>query len=111
VLKRDIPSLPPSLLSKVLEKLVEFGLRKVVLLGDVDQLPSIEPGSFLADMYFGLKALKPGICVDLRTNHRSEARAIVDNAVHIINGKWGLLEVNANETFRHQLLSSRECFR
>lgn len=32
-------------------------LRKVVLLGDIRQLPSIEPGNFLADIFSSLSRL------------------------------------------------------
>ncbi|XP_035685750.1 DNA helicase B-like [Branchiostoma floridae] len=56
-------------------------LQKLVLLGDVDQLPSIEPGNFLTDMYHSLAPI--GWSIRLRTNHRSESRLIVDNATLI----------------------------
>ena len=53
-------------------------IQQLVLLGDINQLPSIEPGNFLEDIY---KALEPhGLSITLRTNHRSEAHLIVDNA-------------------------------
>ncbi|XP_066285725.1 DNA helicase B-like [Branchiostoma lanceolatum] len=56
-------------------------LQKLVLLGDVEQLPSIEPGNFLTDMYHSLAPI--GWSIKLRTNHRSESKLIVDNATLI----------------------------
>lgn len=48
------------------------------LLGDVRQLPSIEPGNLLQDLF---ETLKPRKCaIELRTNHRAESELIVDNA-------------------------------
>lgn len=47
-------------------------------LGDTRQLPSIEPGNMLADIFEGLKSR--GFSVELRTNHRAESQLIVDNA-------------------------------
>ncbi|KAL8570885.1 hypothetical protein ACOMHN_023558 [Nucella lapillus] len=56
-------------------------LWKVVLLGDVRQLPSIEPGNFLVDLFKTFK--ERGLSVELRTNHRSESELIVSNATRI----------------------------
>ncbi|ESO84829.1 hypothetical protein LOTGIDRAFT_236059 [Lottia gigantea] len=56
-------------------------LKKVILLGDVRQLPSVEPGNFLADIF---RVLYPiGCCMELRTNHRAESELIVNNASKI----------------------------
>lgn len=56
-------------------------LQQIVLLGDKNQLPSIEPGNFLGDVY---EALLPyGSSITLRTNHRAESQLIVDNASRI----------------------------
>ena len=56
-------------------------LQQIVLLGDKNQLPSIEPGNFLSDVY---QALLPyGSSITLRTNHRAESQIIVDNASRI----------------------------
>ncbi|EDO32441.1 predicted protein [Nematostella vectensis] len=56
-------------------------LQQLVLLGDVNQLPSIEPGNFLSDVF---ESLSPyGLSVTLRINHRSESEAIVQNAQRI----------------------------
>lgn len=47
-------------------------------LGDTRQLPSIDPGNVLLDIF---ESLKPrGFSVELRTNHRAESQLIVDNA-------------------------------
>ena len=56
-------------------------LEKIVLLGDIGQLPSIEPGNFLSDVFasFGER----GLSMELRTNHRSESDLIISNATRI----------------------------
>uniref|UniRef100_A0A8D0F4Z9 DNA helicase B n=1 Tax=Strix occidentalis caurina TaxID=311401 RepID=A0A8D0F4Z9_STROC len=46
--------------------------------GDTRQLPSIDPGNMLADIFEGLKSR--GFSVELQTNHRAESQLIVDNA-------------------------------
>ncbi|KAM4675532.1 DNA helicase B [Discoglossus pictus] len=56
-------------------------LSKLIILGDVRQLPSIEPGNLLADMFRSLDRM--GWAVELRTNHRAESQLIVDNAARI----------------------------
>ena len=56
-------------------------LAKLVLLGDHLQLPSVDPGNFMEDLYL---ALKPrGFTVNLLTNHRSEGNIIFENATRI----------------------------
>ncbi|XP_005097102.2 uncharacterized protein LOC101855638 [Aplysia californica] len=57
-------------------------LRKLILLGDVRQLPSIGPGNFLQDMFSSLRNMGPqfGFSMELTQNHRSESRLIVENA-------------------------------
>ena len=56
-------------------------LAKLVLLGDHLQLPSVDPGNFMEDLYI---ALKPrGFTVNLLTNHRSEGNIIFENATRI----------------------------
>ena len=56
-------------------------LAKLVLLGDHLQLPSVDPGNFMEDLYL---ALKPrGFTVNLMTNHRSEGNIIFENATRI----------------------------
>ncbi|XP_068670444.1 DNA helicase B-like isoform X2 [Montipora foliosa] len=56
-------------------------LQQIVLLGDKHQLPSIEPGNFLGDVYNAL--LEHGCSVMLRTNHRAESQLIAQNAGRI----------------------------
>uniref|UniRef100_A0A6I8RNG1 DNA helicase B n=1 Tax=Xenopus tropicalis TaxID=8364 RepID=A0A6I8RNG1_XENTR len=53
-------------------------LAKLIILGDVRQLPSIEPGNLLADIFTSLGNKK--WVIELRTNHRAESQLIVDNA-------------------------------
>ncbi|XP_066447699.1 DNA helicase B [Eleutherodactylus coqui] len=70
--------------SAVLKLLYTHGkLAKLVILGDVRQLPSIEPGNMLADTFTFLSSLNWAI--ELRTNHRAESQIIVDNATRISN--------------------------
>ncbi|NWU89363.1 HELB helicase, partial [Upupa epops] len=70
------------ILSVVLKLLREHAqLAKLIILGDTRQLPSIEPGNMLADIFEGLKSR--GFSVELRTNHRAESQLIVDNASRI----------------------------
>ncbi|KAK6169596.1 hypothetical protein SNE40_020616 [Patella caerulea] len=79
------------------------GLRKIILLGDVRQLPSVEPGNFLCDIFHVLSPLR--CCMELRTNHRSESELIVKNATKISqmklpdydNRKFRLLEIGFEE--------------
>ncbi|NXN53193.1 HELB helicase, partial [Rynchops niger] len=73
-------------LSLVLKLLCEHAqLAKLIILGDTRQLPSIEPGNMLADIFEGLKSR--GFSVELRTNHRAESQLIVDNATRISHRK------------------------
>ncbi|NXF06319.1 HELB helicase, partial [Smithornis capensis] len=68
--------------SAVLKLLCEHAqLAKLIILGDTRQLPSIDPGNMLADIFEGLKSR--GFSVELRTNHRAESQLIVDNASRI----------------------------
>ncbi|KAM3924782.1 DNA helicase B [Leptodactylus fuscus] len=70
--------------SAVLKLLYCYGkLAKLVILGDVRQLPSIEPGNMLTDVFAALKSLNWAI--ELKTNHRAESQLIVDNATRISN--------------------------
>lgn len=56
-------------------------LQQVVLLGDIDQLPSIEAGNFLSDVYRALD--RHGASIKLTTNHRTDSAHIVQNAIKI----------------------------
>ncbi|NXM15956.1 HELB helicase, partial [Ploceus nigricollis] len=70
------------ILSLVLKLLCEHAqLAKLIILGDTRQLPSIDPGNMLADIFESLKSR--GFSVELRTNHRAESQLIVDNASRI----------------------------
>ncbi|NXK01903.1 HELB helicase, partial [Herpetotheres cachinnans] len=70
------------ILSLVLKLLCEHAqLAKLIILGDTRQLPSIDPGNMLVDIFEGLKSR--GFSVELRTNHRAESQLIVDNASRI----------------------------
>ncbi|XP_065691675.1 DNA helicase B [Patagioenas fasciata] len=74
------------ILSLVLKLLCEHAqLAKLIILGDTRQLPSIDPGNMLADIFEGLKSR--GLSVELRTNHRAESQLIVDNASRISHRK------------------------
>ena len=60
---------------------LKAALQQIILLGDKNQLPSIEPGNFLNDVY---QALEPyGYSITLKTNHRAESKVIVENASRI----------------------------
>eukprot|EP00079_Xenopus_tropicalis_P023174 XP_012815359.1 PREDICTED: DNA helicase B isoform X3 [Xenopus tropicalis] len=61
-------------------------LAKLIILGDVRQLPSIEPGNLLADIFTSLGNKK--WVIELRTNHRAESQLIVDNATRISQQKY-----------------------
>ncbi|KFQ33074.1 DNA helicase B, partial [Mesitornis unicolor] len=75
------------ILSLVLRLLCEHAqLAKLIILGDTRQLPSIDPGNMLADIFEGLKSR--GFSVELRTNHRAESQLIIDNASRISNRKF-----------------------
>ncbi|NXT80577.1 HELB helicase, partial [Zapornia atra] len=77
---------PVHVLSVVLKLLCEHAqLAKLIILGDTRQLPSIDPGNMLADIFEGLKSR--GFSVELRTNHRAESQLIVDNATRISHRK------------------------
>ncbi|XP_077977530.1 DNA helicase B-like [Glandiceps talaboti] len=56
-------------------------LCKVVFLGDINQLPSIQPGNFLTDLYRSYDAI--GWSISLLTNHRTESELIIQNATRI----------------------------
>ncbi|XP_061085101.1 DNA helicase B [Conger conger] len=67
------------LLHSVLQMLIDHArLRKFVLLGDVRQLPSIDPGNTLHDLFHSLARV--GRAIEMRTNHRAESQLIVRNA-------------------------------
>ncbi|KAJ8245288.1 hypothetical protein GJAV_G00269130 [Gymnothorax javanicus] len=67
-------------------------LQKLVLLGDVRQLPSIEAGNTLHDLFHCLARVGWGI--EMRTNHRAESQLIVRNA-GLISERCSRLEFDA----------------
>lgn len=61
-------------------------LERVIFLGDVRQLPSVQPGNFLEDIFATFK-WNPGNSIELTTNHRAESELIVKNATNISRRK------------------------
>ena len=72
-------------------------LQQIILLGDKNQLPSIEPGNFLSDVYHAL--LPHGSRVTLRTNHRAESQLIVENASRISRQEMPFFPDDPNRGF------------
>ncbi|XP_030624448.1 DNA helicase B [Chanos chanos] len=67
------------ILHSILTILTQYAqLKKFIILGDVRQLPSIEPGNTLQDLYSGLSTIH--WATEMRTNHRAESELIVQNA-------------------------------
>nr|XP_046195729.1 DNA helicase B-like [Oncorhynchus gorbuscha] len=80
------------LLHSVLTMLTKHAqLRKFVILGDVRQLPSIQPGNTLYDLFHSLG--RAHWAIEMRTNHRAESQLIVNNAGQIA-------EMGMNRSFR-----------
>ncbi|XP_021482968.2 DNA helicase B [Meriones unguiculatus] len=79
----------------VLELLCEHSiLSKLIILGDVRQLPSIEPGNMLQDIF---ETLRPRQCaIELKTNHRTESQLIVDNATRISRRQFPEFDAELN---------------
>lgn len=74
------------LLHDVLSLLIKHGkLQKFVILGDVRQLPSIQPGNTLHDLFHSLKVVN--YTMEMMKNHRSESELIVTNAKLIADSK------------------------
>uniref|UniRef100_A0A674A565 Helicase (DNA) B n=1 Tax=Salmo trutta TaxID=8032 RepID=A0A674A565_SALTR len=73
------------LLHSVLTMLTKHAqLRKFVILGDVRQLSSIEPGNTLCDLFYSLG--RAHWSIEMRTNHRAESQLIVNNAGLTVEG-------------------------
>ncbi|XP_066524744.1 DNA helicase B [Hoplias malabaricus] len=53
-------------------------LQKFILLGDIRQLPSIEPGNILNDLFNSL--YRVSWAIEMQNNHRAESQLIVHNA-------------------------------
>lgn len=69
-------------------------LSKLVILGDVRQLPSIEPGNMLQDVFETLKSRQ--CAIELKTNHRTESQLIVDNAARISRRQFPEFDAEIN---------------
>ncbi|XP_008587987.1 PREDICTED: DNA helicase B-like, partial [Galeopterus variegatus] len=76
-------------------------LSKLIILGDIRQLPSIEPGNLLKDLFETLKSRN--CAIELKTNHRAESQLIVDNATRISRRQFpkfdAELNISDNPTF------------
>ncbi|XP_022526943.2 DNA helicase B [Astyanax mexicanus] len=67
------------ILHSLLSMLTKYAkLQKFILLGDIRQLPSIDPGNTLNDLFESLQRVRWAI--EMRTNHRAESELIVRNA-------------------------------
>lgn len=76
--------IPVRVFSKLISILNEYSqLQQIVLLGDIHQLPSIEPGNLLRDVYSSLT--QHGVCVTLENNHRADSELIDQNSINISN--------------------------
>ncbi|XP_012637864.2 DNA helicase B [Microcebus murinus] len=69
-------------------------LKKLIILGDIRQLPSIEPGNLLKDLFETLKSRN--CAVELKTNHRAESQLIVDNATRISRRRFPKFDAELN---------------
>ncbi|KAM9671645.1 DNA helicase B isoform 1-T1 [Trichechus inunguis] len=69
-------------------------LSKLIVLGDIRQLPSIEPGNLLKDLFETLKSRN--CAVELKTNHRAESQLIVDNATRIARRQFPKFDAELN---------------
>lgn len=69
-------------------------LSKLIILGDVRQLPSIEPGNMLQDVFETLKSRQ--CAIELKTNHRTESQLIVDNATRISRRQFPKFDAELN---------------
>lgn len=95
-----------STFSTLLTTLMENSkLRRIVLLGDVRQLPSIEPGNFLSDVYRSMDPVKSSI--ELMTNHRAESNLIIENATTISQKRYPLFSSD-HDFFLHEVPQSND---
>ncbi|XP_016003977.2 DNA helicase B isoform X2 [Rousettus aegyptiacus] len=69
-------------------------LSKLIILGDIRQLPSIEPGNLLKDLFETLKSRN--CAIELKTNHRAESELIVDNATRISKRQYPKFDAELN---------------
>ncbi|MBW03797.1 DNA helicase B, partial [Eschrichtius robustus] len=68
--------------------------QNLIILGDIRQLPSIEPGNLLKDLFETLKSRN--CAVELKTNHRAESELIVDNATRISRRQFPTFDAELN---------------
>ncbi|KAG8514143.1 DNA helicase B [Galemys pyrenaicus] len=81
--------------NSVLNLLCEHSkLSKLIILGDIRQLPSIEPGNLLTDLFETLKS--KNCAIELRTNHRAESELIVGNATRISRRQYPEFDAELN---------------
>uniref|UniRef100_A0A8C2QSA7 DNA helicase B n=1 Tax=Capra hircus TaxID=9925 RepID=A0A8C2QSA7_CAPHI len=84
-----------AIFKSVLNLLCEHSkLSKLIVLGDVRQLPSIEPGNLLKDLFETLKSRN--CAIELKTNHRAESELIVDNATRISRRQFPTFDAELN---------------
>lgn len=79
----------------VLKLLCEHSkLSKLIVLGDIRQLPSIEPGNLLTDLFETLKSRN--CAIELKKNHRAESELIVNNATRISRRQFPIFDAELN---------------
>ncbi|XP_047598486.1 DNA helicase B isoform X2 [Lutra lutra] len=79
----------------VLKLLCEHSkLSKLIILGDIRQLPSIEPGNLLIDLFETLKSRN--CAIELKKNHRAESELIVNNATRISRRQFPIFDAELN---------------
>jgi exodeoxyribonuclease V alpha subunit len=71
------------LMHRVLDKISEWKNVRLLMLGDVDQLPSIRAGNVLYD---SINSGKLPVTI-LKESHRQDNRCLIDNAQKVINGQ------------------------
>ncbi|XP_072030771.1 DNA helicase B-like [Amphiura filiformis] len=92
------------LLSQVLQALMRSGkLKKLILMGDYRQLPAVDAGNLLEDLY-GYFKQQADVCIELKTNHRAESQHINNCAIRISNQEMPDLK---DKTFRLIKLSDK----
>eukprot|EP00057_Strongylocentrotus_purpuratus_P012377 XP_011666851.1 PREDICTED: uncharacterized protein LOC105439490 [Strongylocentrotus purpuratus] len=99
---------PISVLSEVLSRLLDYSLKKVILLGDQHQLPSIDPGNFLKDIIKVFQTTNLNFIQTLKKNHRTDegGRLIVENARMIAEERQSDL---VYEPDRFEMIDTSDC--
>jgi hypothetical protein len=77
-------------------------LQKVVVIGDVNQLPASKPGEFFKELYDALK--DSGLAMKFAHNHRVNKSSIIlkSNSESIAKGKGGLVKFNGDSSIHHE---------